>query len=326
MVKCFGPPTAKKSGRRTWTPRCRRRPSSRATGFLSWPRMASWSCCGPRASFRKSGERAIAGQIPRQPGLCRRAHLPARRNQPVLPRAGRPASWRNNRDACPTLTSNLSRKRLQRIGRKPEALIPILQALQEHHGWLPPEALERLVELTDIRPSAISGVSTFYDMFRHQAGGQTYCPRLPRHGLSCRGRGAGGGRLAAALEHPSRRRHRCGAPVHHRTSRLPRLLHAGARGEDGRRDVGILLGGENPGQNPRYLARQTGGQRREVHRGNERRRRQWLRPNPRRPGFLLHGQGQRPVVSRLARKRRPMRRPGQPSSASVAWACAIARR
>ena len=29
---------------------------------------------------------------------------------------------------------------VQRLGRKPEALIPILQALQEHHGYLPRES------------------------------------------------------------------------------------------------------------------------------------------------------------------------------------------
>jgi NADH-quinone oxidoreductase subunit F len=61
---------------------------------------------------------------------------------------------------------------VHRIGRKPEALIPILQALQEHHGYLPKEALVRLGELTEIRPSAISGVSTFYDMFRHKPAGK----------------------------------------------------------------------------------------------------------------------------------------------------------
>ncbi len=59
-----------------------------------------------------------------------------------------------------------------RFGRKPEALIPILQALQEHHGYLPGEVLVRLGELTEIRPSAIAGVSTFYDMFRHRPAGK----------------------------------------------------------------------------------------------------------------------------------------------------------
>jgi NADH-quinone oxidoreductase subunit F len=67
---------------------------------------------------------------------------------------------------------NFVENTVQRIGRKPEALIPILQALQEHHGYLPRESLARLGELTDIRPSAISGVSTFYDMFRLKPAGK----------------------------------------------------------------------------------------------------------------------------------------------------------
>jgi NADH:ubiquinone oxidoreductase subunit F (NADH-binding)/NADH:ubiquinone oxidoreductase subunit E/NAD-dependent dihydropyrimidine dehydrogenase PreA subunit len=61
---------------------------------------------------------------------------------------------------------------VERIGRKPEALIPILQALQEHYGYLPKEALARVSELSEIQPSAISGVSTFYDMFRHKPAGR----------------------------------------------------------------------------------------------------------------------------------------------------------
>ncbi len=52
-------------------------------------------------------------------------------------------------------------------GRKPEALIQILQRLQEHYGYLPKEALEHVCDKTDIRPADVTGVSTFYDMFRH---------------------------------------------------------------------------------------------------------------------------------------------------------------
>ena len=59
-----------------------------------------------------------------------------------------------------------------RHGRKADALIPILQELQERHGYLPREALARLGELTEIRPTAVTGVSTFYDMFRHQPAGR----------------------------------------------------------------------------------------------------------------------------------------------------------
>ncbi|MBI4626771.1 MAG: NAD(P)H-dependent oxidoreductase subunit E [Verrucomicrobia bacterium] len=54
-----------------------------------------------------------------------------------------------------------------RIGRSPEALIPILQRLQDQFGFLPAEALEQVCALTDIRPAEVTGVSTFYDMFRH---------------------------------------------------------------------------------------------------------------------------------------------------------------
>ena len=53
-----------------------------------------------------------------------------------------------------------------RLGRKPDAVIPILQALQEHYGYLPEEALRRVCEASDITPAAINGVASFYDMFR----------------------------------------------------------------------------------------------------------------------------------------------------------------
>ncbi len=53
-----------------------------------------------------------------------------------------------------------------RLGRKPEAVIPILQALQEHYGYLPEEALRRVCESSDITPTSINGVASFYDMFR----------------------------------------------------------------------------------------------------------------------------------------------------------------
>jgi NADH:ubiquinone oxidoreductase subunit F (NADH-binding)/NADH:ubiquinone oxidoreductase subunit E/Pyruvate/2-oxoacid:ferredoxin oxidoreductase delta subunit len=72
----------------------------------------------------------------------------------------------------PSVDLKFVEETVQRIGRKPEALIPILQAFQEHYGYLPKEALARLGELSDIRPSGISGVSTFYDMFRHQPAGR----------------------------------------------------------------------------------------------------------------------------------------------------------
>lgn len=57
-------------------------------------------------------------------------------------------------------------------GTSVEAVIPILQAIQEEFHYLPDAALERVCSLTDISPSRISGISTFYGQFRHQPAGK----------------------------------------------------------------------------------------------------------------------------------------------------------
>ena len=76
-----------------------------------------------------------------------------------------------------------------RIGRKPEALIPILQALQDRYGYLPQEALTRVCDTTEITPASMEGVSTFYDMFRHKPVGESIV-RVCR-GTACHVSGAG---------------------------------------------------------------------------------------------------------------------------------------
>lgn len=50
---------------------------------------------------------------------------------------------------------------VSRIGKRSQDLIPLLQAIQKQWNWLPPAALERLAEITEITPDAITGVSTF---------------------------------------------------------------------------------------------------------------------------------------------------------------------
>jgi NADH-quinone oxidoreductase subunit F len=77
---------------------------------------------------------------------------------------------------------------VERIGRAPEAVIPILQALQDHYGYLPEEALRRVCAATQITPAAISGVSTFYDMFRHSPSGKHVVHVC--HGTACHVGGA----------------------------------------------------------------------------------------------------------------------------------------
>src|SRR5512137_1990919 len=77
---------------------------------------------------------------------------------------------------------------VEQIGRAPDAVIPMLQALQDHYGYLPEEALRRVCATTQITPAAISGVSTFYDMFRHEPSGQHIVHVC--HGTACHVGGA----------------------------------------------------------------------------------------------------------------------------------------
>ncbi len=72
---------------------------------------------------------------------------------------------------------------VERIGRSPDAAIPILQAIQDHYGYLPEEALRRVCAVTQITAADISGVATFYDMFRHTAGGKHIVHVC--HGTAC---------------------------------------------------------------------------------------------------------------------------------------------
>jgi NADH-quinone oxidoreductase subunit F len=76
-----------------------------------------------------------------------------------------------------------------RLGRGPQATIPVLQALQEHYRYLPEEALRRVCELTDITPAQIAGVSTFYTQFRHRPMGQHLISVC--HGTACHVKGSG---------------------------------------------------------------------------------------------------------------------------------------
>ncbi len=55
---------------------------------------------------------------------------------------------------------------VEATGRTADALIPILQAIQARHRYLPDSALERVCELTDITPATIEGVASFYAQFR----------------------------------------------------------------------------------------------------------------------------------------------------------------
>ena len=79
-------------------------------------------------------------------------------------------------------------KIVEKIGRGPEAVIPILQAIQEHYRYLPDEVLQHVCEITQITPAQITGVSTFYSQFRHQPVGKHIINVC--HGTACHVKGA----------------------------------------------------------------------------------------------------------------------------------------
>ena len=54
---------------------------------------------------------------------------------------------------------------LEKHGRKPSRLVPILQAVQEEYRYLPKEVLTYVATVLDISPARVFGVATFYSHF-----------------------------------------------------------------------------------------------------------------------------------------------------------------
>jgi NADH-quinone oxidoreductase subunit E len=62
---------------------------------------------------------------------------------------------------------------LRAFERRPESLIALLQAVQEHLGYLPPEALGTVARHARVPRSRAFGVASFYSQFRfHPVGRQ----------------------------------------------------------------------------------------------------------------------------------------------------------
>ncbi len=51
-------------------------------------------------------------------------------------------------------------------------LIPMLQAIQEKHAYLPPEAIKLVADKMEISTSEVYGVATFYNQFRFNPPGK----------------------------------------------------------------------------------------------------------------------------------------------------------
>ncbi len=74
-------------------------------------------------------------------------------------------------------------------GAQQEAVIPILQSIQQRYNYLPEEALKRVCEITEITPDQIIGVASFYSQFRFRPTGR-HLIRICT-GTACHVKGAG---------------------------------------------------------------------------------------------------------------------------------------
>jgi NADH-quinone oxidoreductase subunit E len=85
-------------------------------------------------------------------------------------------------------TQNGFNFQLWRYDGEPGELIPLLQAAQDHYGYIPGHAIEHISAATGIPPSKIYGVITFYNQFRLKPMGK-YVIRLCQ-GTACHVAGA----------------------------------------------------------------------------------------------------------------------------------------
>jgi len=77
---------------------------------------------------------------------------------------------------------------LDRLGRKPDRILPVLQVLQRHYRYLPGEALRRVAQQSEITLAQIASVSTFYSQFRHRPVGRNLISVC--NGTACHVKGA----------------------------------------------------------------------------------------------------------------------------------------
>jgi NADH:ubiquinone oxidoreductase subunit E len=86
---------------------------------------------------------------------------------------------------------------IKRIGSDSSSTVPLLQAVQSEYGYLPREAMDMIIQNTDITGSQVYGVATFYSQFRLKPVGR-HIIRVC-HGTACHVTGAD--RLDTSLRH-----------------------------------------------------------------------------------------------------------------------------
>ena len=84
-----------------------------------------------------------------------------------------------------------------RYSRKRDNLIPILQEVQQHLGYLPEEAMQQVADFLGLSNGTVYGVSTFYAQFKFAPTGRQTV-RVCR-GTACHVRG--GARVLRDIEH-----------------------------------------------------------------------------------------------------------------------------
>jgi NADH-quinone oxidoreductase subunit E len=77
-----------------------------------------------------------------------------------------------------------------RYPQKRAVLLPALHIVQRDHGWIPPEAMEEVAAILEIRPAEVMEAVSFYTMFNPAPVGK-YHIQVCRN-ISCALRGARG--------------------------------------------------------------------------------------------------------------------------------------
>ena len=70
--------------------------------------------------------------------------------------------------------SNLARARavVAEYPRPKSAILPLAHLAQDQHGWLSPEAIAEIAELTGTTPADVLGTCSFYTMFKRRPCGR----------------------------------------------------------------------------------------------------------------------------------------------------------
>ena len=93
-----------------------------------------------------------------------------------------------NSTGAPPVDLSIVDEVIARRGTHSDRVIPMLQDLQAHYGYLPISALNYLAAKTDATPAQIYGVVTFYSQFRLKPVGR-HMIRVC-HGTACHVQGA----------------------------------------------------------------------------------------------------------------------------------------